>query len=347
MVRLHYRLIVLMIFLMSASAVSAQTETLVTDGGLSVTYPNDFTVIMSDGLSMMLNRESDLLIVRIYAGDDATLYWRSEALVTSAEEGMRLYTSAGMLDTAEQETVTLDHVTAIIQPHYEAAYGENLLFIAAELPDGTVAAIFAYKLDGEVNEDRETVLSIVDSLNMITLETQSSPAPEVTPIALEEMPPNTILFPDGSQFEYSEDWEVSPYSSLVSEVMLALPTALDPSQARMTMYFNDNYRGYSVRNAQEIYIEPTLQHSGLADFEAEDDFEVVFEEGDRQILFFMTDVWSEFGFIDQVNVFYLVSEGETFMALFQTVIYDIENVDAIQEQVLDMAMSFQYGGDTE
>lgn len=228
-------LMILFCLLIVGAALAQDTETFVTDGGMSVTYPSLFTAstdsIGSYSLNLSAFSEAGIETVRVVSQADLGDNF-ADAELTSAVDVLDEYrrTMFGTFDSALTQEVTLANGRALVQP-YESVMGQAVV-IALETTAGELAFVEVIVLgeDAEPMDNVQMYLNIAASITFgaeptvialvddsATLPTLDLPRGELTP---DQMPEGIIILNTNVQLPLPADWLTADNSAVFDTVTL-------------------------------------------------------------------------------------------------------------------------------
>ncbi len=303
---------------------------------LRADIPADF-VPSYDAGQLSLSRPDDLMFIYIAAGDYARS-WFPEAPGIDPATAIDAYSAFDMysFDESLRTIETAGEREVVIQPFFHPAYGENVLLMTTLLDPETLVVVLALKADADLDDaDRTLVLDLISSLE--TDPAAEAPAPPEQ-IEGDSLPEGEVQFTEGTTLTYGEGYRLFEGSQISKSATLWS----DDDQTYVTVYVADNNQHLGERSGAEYAIEPSMQQSGLEDFQAETDGELVSDENGRTITRYVSSEWSPYG-QPQVNFYYLVVEGEEHIAVFQGLTYDLVNLDAHVAAFGETAKSVVFG----
>ncbi len=320
-------------FMNVTPAAPEQVPTLI----LSVDIPPDFVATHGTAGTIRLVRPDDLMMINIAVGAAANVQF-PETPPTDLQSALDAYNAFGLyIFEPEQRSIqTAGQRSVVTQTFFHPNYGENVMLSLGMFDTERMMLVLAVKADADLDEsDRAIVLDVISSVQVDTdAESVVIPASRLGA----EMPAGEIQMSDGTLFRYDENYFVFP-DALISS--LATVWSVD-NQTYITVYVNHNPYRLAERTSTEFSIEPYMQQSGQADFDAQTGGEIIFDQDGRTITRYISSEWAPYG-QNQVNFYYLVIEGEDHLALFQGLTYDVANLDTHLTAAQAMAESLVFG----
>jgi hypothetical protein len=230
--RFRTLLVLLFSLLLVGSAFAQETDTFVTAGGMSITYPASYTATLNDSMETSLDLTrldtSGFSTLRIIGGEDLLSALSLSEMPADAEGLLDTYRNSmfGTFDSADVQEVTLANGRALVQP-YRSMLGYALA-IMVQLNSGELVFIEVVSfVEGDENPllaEQDLYLAVAESIafdaeptitveedDSASLQTLALPARALAP---DEMPEGLIILSNDVLIMVPEDWSLADTSEV-------------------------------------------------------------------------------------------------------------------------------------